>query len=119
LQFLEVFKTWVLEATPLSMASPPQINPPCQAQALNPHCDLENFPSFIPSESTMDLAASGASSSGLSSFGFGGTNSHVVLEDSSAPEEAVEELPGFKRQSFAWQQRHLLRERCFPGSMET
>ena len=40
------------------MASPPQINPPCQAQALNPHCDLENFPSFIPSESTMDLAAS-------------------------------------------------------------
>ena len=41
-------------------------------QALNPHCDLEDFPSFIPSESTMDLVTSGPASAGLSSFGFGG-----------------------------------------------
>ena len=34
-----------------------------------------------------------------------GTNSHVILEDSAAPEAPVEELPVFKRQSFAWQQR--------------
>jgi len=96
----------------MSMLPKRRAAPNLHFQALNPHCDLENFPSFIPSESTMDLAASGASSSGLSSFGFGGTNSHVVLEDSSAPEEAVEELPVFKRQSFAWQQRrHALLSR--------
>ena len=41
-------------------------------EALNPHCDLEDFPSFIPSESSMDLVTSGPASAGLSSFGFGG-----------------------------------------------
>ena len=29
----------------------------------------------------------------------------MILEDSAAPEAPVEELPVFKRQSFAWQQR--------------
>ena len=48
---------------------------PHNLQALNPHCDLEDFPSFIPSESTMDLVTSGPASAGLSSFGFGGLGS--------------------------------------------
>eukprot|EP00434_Breviolum_minutum_P009961 symbB.v1.2.008781.t1/scaffold514.1/size193457/7 len=96
----------------MSMLPKRRAAPNLHFQALNPHCDLEDFPSFIPSESTMDLVTSGPASAGLSSFGFGGTNSHVILEDSAAPEAPVEELPVFKRQSFAWQQRrHALLSR--------
>eukprot|EP00438_Fugacium_kawagutii_P013960 Skav203426 [mRNA] locus=scaffold1743:422122:424217:- [translate_table: standard] len=40
-------------------------------------------------------------------FQVGSTNTHVVLEDSSAPEEPTQDLPVFKRQSFAWQQRRV------------
>ncbi|CAK9055129.1 unnamed protein product [Durusdinium trenchii] len=95
----------------MSMLPKKQAPPNLHFQALNPHCDLEDFPSFIPSETLMTLSAENASSSGLSSFGFGGTNTHVLLEDSASP-AAVVEAPVFKRQSFSWQQRrHALLQR--------
>ncbi len=55
----------------------------------NPHLGLESSPFFVNSES-LPLAASGDIFGAVSSFGFGGTNAHVVL--SSAPEGIGEEF---------------------------
>ena len=98
---------------------PRRAPPNLHFQKLNPHCDLEDFPTNIPTEGLLELASvEGRVSSGLSSFGFGGTNTHVVLEDATetvatVPATAAEMAPVFKRQSFAWQaRRHALLSRA-------
>ena len=94
----------VISALPLRMAAPN-----LHFQSLNPHCDLEDFPTVIPVELSELATVASHVSSGLSSFGFGGTNAHVVLEDSAERPSVLVEAPIFKRQSFAWQaQRHAL-----------
>ncbi|WP_410604355.1 amino acid adenylation domain-containing protein, partial [Amycolatopsis sp. lyj-90] len=52
--------------------------------ALNPKIDLSAFDAVIPTEST-PLASEGKLIAGVSSFGFGGTNAHVVLESYDQP----------------------------------
>ncbi|CAE7919752.1 ppsA [Symbiodinium necroappetens] len=94
----------IISALPLRMAAPN-----LHFQSLNPHCDLEDFPTVIPVELSELATVASHVSSGLSSFGFGGTNAHVVLEDSAERPSVLVEAPIFKRQSFAWQaQRHAL-----------
>ncbi|MEH2211072.1 beta-ketoacyl synthase N-terminal-like domain-containing protein [Nostoc sp.] len=52
---------------------------------LNPHISFENTSFFIPKELQPWLANQKRRFAGVSSFGFGGTNAHVVLEESPAP----------------------------------
>lgn len=54
-------------------------------QKLNPHCDLEDFPTNIPVEGLLELVSvADHVSSGLSSFGFGGPAVWVCLHACSS-----------------------------------
>ena len=52
---------------------------------LNPHIALENTPFVIPTELTPWPASAGGRLAGVSSFGWSGTNVHVVLEEAPQP----------------------------------
>ena len=54
-------------------------------QALNPHIDLANSALKIPAENTDWVAGDVPRYAGISSFGFGGANAHLVLSDVPAP----------------------------------
>src|SRR5262249_15513379 len=54
-------------------------------EKLNPKIDLEGTPLAAASERMKWVRTTGRRMSGVSSFGFGGTNAHVVLEE--APEQ--------------------------------
>ncbi|WP_425086162.1 amino acid adenylation domain-containing protein, partial [Streptomyces hainanensis] len=70
---------------------PPHIN----LEELNPKIDREHLPFRIPTELTAWPAHEGPARAGVNSFGFGGTNAHVLLEEAPArvaaapPEEAA------------------------------
>ncbi len=53
----------------------------------NPHIDWDAFPMEIPTVRTKWLRRNGRLVAGLSSFGFSGTNAHILVE--SAPESPV------------------------------
>ncbi|MCU0980987.1 MAG: type I polyketide synthase, partial [Pirellulaceae bacterium] len=57
-------------------------------QTLNPHLGLEGSRLRIPREATVWQPAGATRVAGVSSFGFGGTNTHVVLEEASPPAPA-------------------------------
>jgi len=63
-------------------------------QTLNPHLGLEGSRVRIPTEPTTWQPAGSTRVAGVSSFGFGGTNTHIVLEETSpavlAPTDAPE-----------------------------
>ncbi|MER5348904.1 amino acid adenylation domain-containing protein [Kitasatospora sp. NPDC002551] len=63
---------------------PPHIN----LERLNPAIDPATLPYQIPTEPTPWPAHEGPARAGVNSFGFGGTNAHVLLE--AAPEPATE-----------------------------
>jgi acyl transferase domain-containing protein/thioesterase domain-containing protein/acyl carrier protein len=54
-------------------------------QTLNPHLGLEGSRLQIPREATVWQPAGATRVAGVSSFGFGGTNTHIVLEEASPP----------------------------------
>merc|ERR1719382_1151212 len=86
-------------------------------QKLNSHIDLEDFPAFVVQE-MYELEP--ALSSGLSSFGFGGTNAHVVLASSSTPSAAPTTgaiQMEFKHTPFPWRDPvyRMLRKRISEG----
>jgi acyl transferase domain-containing protein/NADPH:quinone reductase-like Zn-dependent oxidoreductase/acyl carrier protein len=89
---------------------PRQLAPPnLHFKELNPHIDAEDFPMTVPAESLIELGEDFLSS-GLSSFGFGGTNAHIVLSEPpqvKLPDPAKDVV--YERQNFSWQQvRHPL-----------
>ena|GEM_PF-3887251 len=49
-------------------------------EKINPHIELENSPFYIPTEKT-DWSPNKARMAGVSSFGFGGTNAHLIIQE--------------------------------------
>ena len=62
-----------------------EIPPHLHLQQLNPHIALDNTPFSIPTERQPWPGNSEQQWAGVSSFGFGGTNAHVILEAAPAP----------------------------------
>ncbi|WP_432093221.1 amino acid adenylation domain-containing protein [Streptomyces sp. bgisy100] len=60
---------------------PPHIN----LERLNPAIDLASMPYDIPTRPTDWPAHDGPARAGVNSFGFGGTNAHILLEEAPAP----------------------------------
>jgi phthiocerol/phenolphthiocerol synthesis type-I polyketide synthase C len=58
-----------------------EIPPNLHLKELNPHISLENTPLFIPTERCTLSDRAAPRLAGVSSFGFGGTNAHVILEE--------------------------------------
>jgi len=71
------------------------IPPNLHLRELNPHVDWSLLPLRIPTELTAWPRGERARVAGVSSFGFSGTNAHVVLEEAPVGEEA--DLPGPQR----------------------
>jgi amino acid adenylation domain-containing protein len=79
-----------------------RIPPVAHYQSPNPRIDFETGPFYVPT-ATMDWASDGPRRAGVSGFGIGGTNVHLVLEqapdlpqsndDAAALTEAVQVLP--------------------------
>lgn len=63
-------------------------------QSLNPHLGLEGSRLRVPTEPVAWQGAAGTRIAGVSSFGFGGTNVHVVLESASPTAAAPAAAPG-------------------------
>jgi phthiocerol/phenolphthiocerol synthesis type-I polyketide synthase C len=61
-------------------------------EKLNPHISLEKTPLVIPSERWPWPAGGKPRFAGVSSFGFGGTNAHLVLEEAPRREHARDEI---------------------------
>jgi 3-oxoacyl-(acyl-carrier-protein) synthase/acyl carrier protein len=61
-----------------------EIPPHLHFKALNPHIALDGFPMTVPTERTPWNARSGRRVAGVSSFGFSGTNAHLVVEEAPA-----------------------------------
>ncbi|HET7695310.1 MAG TPA: SDR family NAD(P)-dependent oxidoreductase [Vicinamibacterales bacterium] len=63
-----------------------EIPPHLHFRALNPHIDVNGVPIVIPTSRTEWTAGAGPRLAGLSSFGFTGTNAHVILQEAPAPQ---------------------------------
>lgn len=61
-----------------------QIPPHINLETINPAIDLASLPFEIPTRLTEWPAHEGPARAGVNSFGFGGTNAHVVLEEAPA-----------------------------------
>ncbi|PHJ15679.1 type i fatty acid synthase, partial [Cystoisospora suis] len=75
-------------------------------QQLNPHIDMTDFAAIFP-KATVDLPVNRKLFAGVSSFGFGGANAHVILEEyfelSSSTEETEKAAPvRWDRRCFPW-----------------
>ncbi|MDJ0661417.1 MAG: beta-ketoacyl synthase N-terminal-like domain-containing protein [Crocosphaera sp.] len=62
------------------------IVPHLHLQQLNPYISLKDTPFTIPTECTPWTVTTEKRWAGVSSFGFGGTNGHVILEEPRSPE---------------------------------
>jgi acyl transferase domain-containing protein/acyl-CoA synthetase (AMP-forming)/AMP-acid ligase II len=71
-----------------------KLPPHLHLQKLNPHISLDDTPFFIPTELTPWPEEVSRRLAGVSSFGFGGTNSHIVLEEGPTH---MQEAEPFKR----------------------
>ncbi|PHS11018.1 MAG: beta-ketoacyl synthase [Blastopirellula sp.] len=66
------------------------IPPHLHLNELNPYIDLESVPVEIPTEPTAWRSAAGSRFAGISAFGFGGTNCHLIVSDYVPPQEDCE-----------------------------
>jgi acyl transferase domain-containing protein len=63
--------------------------PHLHLQERSPRIPWPNFPVIIPTEQTPWAVQNGPRIAGVSSFGFSGTNAHVILEEAPIPEPKV------------------------------
>jgi acyl transferase domain-containing protein/NADPH:quinone reductase-like Zn-dependent oxidoreductase/NAD(P)-dependent dehydrogenase (short-subunit alcohol dehydrogenase family)/acyl carrier protein len=61
-----------------------EIPPHLHFKQLNPHISIAEIPAVIPTSATPWPEASGRRIAGISSFGFAGTNAHIVVEGAPA-----------------------------------
>jgi acyl transferase domain-containing protein/acyl-CoA synthetase (AMP-forming)/AMP-acid ligase II/pimeloyl-ACP methyl ester carboxylesterase/acyl carrier protein len=66
-----------------------EIPPHLHLQKLNPHIDLENSAIAIPTQSQAWLEGNKPRLAGISSFGFGGTNAHIIVGEFSSDLEGI------------------------------
>ncbi|MBV8882827.1 MAG: AMP-binding protein, partial [Chroococcidiopsidaceae cyanobacterium CP_BM_RX_35] len=66
-----------------------EIPPQLHLKQLNPYIDLEATPLSIPTKHQKWLRGNKSRLAGVSSFGFGGTNAHVILEEAPTPAPMV------------------------------
>jgi acyl transferase domain-containing protein/thioesterase domain-containing protein/acyl carrier protein len=66
-----------------------QIGPQANFKDLNPNMSLAGTRLRIPTELTPWRTQGGPRTAGVSSFGFGGTNTHVIIEEAAAPKPAT------------------------------
>ncbi|MGB0129290.1 MAG: polyketide synthase, partial [Rhodocyclaceae bacterium] len=71
-----------------------EIPPHLHLKALNPYIDWASLPLTVPTAATPWPAGEGPRIAGVSSFGFSGTNAHVIVEE-VPPSAPV--VPGFER----------------------
>lgn len=64
-----------------------EIPPNLNLKQLNPYISLEGTPLDIPTEIQPWISSTGHRFAGVSSFGFGGTNAHIILEEAPAASE--------------------------------
>jgi acyl transferase domain-containing protein len=62
-----------------------EIPPSLHYQKANPHIPFDSLPLRVQTDHTPWPANEGKALAGVSSFGFGGTNAHVVMEEAPAP----------------------------------
>ncbi|MCX4165234.1 MULTISPECIES: beta-ketoacyl synthase N-terminal-like domain-containing protein [Paraburkholderia] len=67
-----------------------EIPPNLHYRTLNPHIALDNTPFRIPQQVTPWHSEHAPRIAGVSSFGFGGTNAHVILSEAPRPIEEIE-----------------------------
>ena len=67
-----------------------EIPPHLHLKQLNPYIDWASLPLRVPTETTAWNPIDGRRLAGVSSFGFSGTNAHIILEE--APEESAQPL---------------------------
>ncbi|MBU6352385.1 MAG: type I polyketide synthase, partial [Chloroflexi bacterium] len=65
------------------------IPPHLHLQQPNPHIDWASLPVRVPTAATPWAPNAARRIGGVSSFGFSGTNAHVVVEEAPAPEAAI------------------------------
>ncbi|MEM9460815.1 MAG: type I polyketide synthase [Myxococcota bacterium] len=61
-------------------------------EQLNPHISIDHIPAIIPTQSRPWPRSSSPRVAGVSSFGFSGTNVHVVVEEAPRPPAATQDL---------------------------
>jgi acyl transferase domain-containing protein len=64
-----------------------KIPPSLHLQKLNPHINWNGLPIAVPSSATEWIRKRGQRIAGVSSFGFSGTNAHVILSDAPLGED--------------------------------
>lgn len=69
-----------------------EIPPHLHLKKLNPHISLDDSPFLIPRQRRPWPRGTGRRVAGVSSFGFGGTNAHVILEETSPPKPALRDF---------------------------
>ena len=72
-----------------------EIPPHLHLQKLNPHIDLQNTPISIPTQVQSWPKNDQPRLAGVSSFGFGGTNAHIILEEGINVEKESIEKPAY------------------------
>ncbi|MBL8341594.1 MAG: SDR family NAD(P)-dependent oxidoreductase [Rubrivivax sp.] len=76
----------------------------------SPHIPWSEWPLAVPTEATPWPAIDGRRIGGVSSFGFSGTNAHVIVEEAAAPNHAVAAAagPAFAEEALAARSAHVL-----------